>query len=40
MLPIPQYPLYSATFSLLGMKLVPYYLEEKKNWGYDVTYLI
>ena len=40
MVPIPQYPLYSATLSLLGAKLVPYYLEEEKEWGIDVIYNI
>ena len=38
MVPVPQYPLYSATLSLLGAKLVPYYLDEKKNWGVNVHY--
>lgn len=31
--PIPQYPLYSATITLYGAKLVGYYLDEKNNWG-------
>eukprot|EP01028_Stygiella_incarcerata_P008081 TRINITY_DN3421_c2_g1_i1.p1 TRINITY_DN3421_c2_g1~~TRINITY_DN3421_c2_g1_i1.p1 ORF type:complete len:509 (-),score=152.88 TRINITY_DN3421_c2_g1_i1:185-1711(-) len=39
MLPIPQYPLYSATVTLLGGKIVPYYMAEdvevegEKRWS-------
>lgn len=36
LVPIPQYPLYTATLSLLNAQLVPYYLDEEKNWGTDV----
>lgn len=36
LVPVPQYPLYSATISLLGGCLVPYYLEEAANWGLDI----
>eukprot|EP00899_Mesostigma_viride_P025552 jgi/Mesvir1/6181/Mv00869-RA.1 len=36
MCPIPQYPLYSATITLLGGTLVPYYLEEDKGWAIDM----
>ncbi|VFQ75967.1 unnamed protein product [Cuscuta campestris] len=36
LVPVPQYPLYSATISLLGGSLVPYYLEETSNWGLDI----
>jgi alanine transaminase len=32
MVPIPQYPLYSATISLYGGELVPYYLDEEREW--------
>ncbi|KZV58446.1 alanine aminotransferase [Dorcoceras hygrometricum] len=39
LVPVPQYPLYSATISLLGGSLVPYYLEETANWGLDVVNL-
>lgn len=39
LVPVPQYPLYSATISLLGGTLVPYYLEENENWGLDVNNL-
>lgn len=33
MIPIPQYPLYSATISLLGGSQLPYYLDESKGWA-------
>lgn len=33
MIPIPQYPLYSATLALLGAKEVPYYLDEANKWA-------
>ena len=36
LVPIPQYPLYTATLALLGAKCVPYYLEEDQAWGTDV----
>jgi aspartate/methionine/tyrosine aminotransferase len=32
MIPIPQYPLYSATITLLGGRQVHYYLEEESGW--------
>ncbi len=32
MIPIPQYPLYSASITLLGGRQVPYYLEERSGW--------
>ncbi|KAG1054992.1 hypothetical protein G6F46_000275 [Rhizopus delemar] len=35
MIPIPQYPLYSATLSLVDAKPVPYYLDEQNDWGLD-----
>lgn len=37
LVPIPQYPLYTATLSLLNSQCVPYYLEEHRAWGTDVT---
>ncbi|CAI0463533.1 unnamed protein product [Linum tenue] len=37
LVPVPQYPLYSAAISLFGGTLVPYYLEETANWGLDVN---
>ncbi|XP_047318808.1 glutamate--glyoxylate aminotransferase 2 [Impatiens glandulifera] len=39
LVPVPQYPLYSAAISLFGGSLVPYYLEETENWGLDITNL-
>lgn len=39
MIPVPQYPLYSATISELDAHLVPYYLDEDKNWSLDVQEL-
>ena len=33
LVPIPQYPLYTATLSVLDARCVPYYLEESKHWG-------
>lgn len=36
LVPIPQYPLYTATLSLLNARCVPYNLEEEKAWGTDV----
>ena len=35
MIPIPQYPIYSATCELLGLHQVGYYLDESKGW--DLT---
>lgn len=37
LVPIPQYPLYTATLSLLDAQCVPYNLEEEKAWGTDVS---
>jgi alanine transaminase len=39
LVPIPQYPLYSATLTLYGGTLLPYYLEEEKGWALDVAAL-
>ena len=36
MIPIPQYPLYSATIALLGGKQVDYFLDEQSNWSLKV----
>ncbi|KAF2092516.1 PLP-dependent transferase [Rhizodiscina lignyota] len=33
LVPIPQYPLYTATLSVLNARCVPYFLEEHKAWG-------
>ncbi|KAI8368781.1 pyridoxal phosphate-dependent transferase [Blakeslea trispora] len=40
MIPIPQYPLYSASLSLFGARPVPYYLEEESGWSLDVQQLV
>lgn len=39
MIPIPQYPLYSATMSLNNGVTVPYYLAEDQHWSMDVSEL-
>lgn len=36
LVPIPQYPLYTATLSLLNAQCVPYYLNEENNWSTDI----
>ncbi|XP_022129711.2 alanine aminotransferase 1 [Pieris rapae] len=33
MIPIPQYPLYSASLAEYGLELVGYYLDEERQWG-------
>jgi alanine transaminase len=33
MIPIPQYPIYSAIISRLGARQVGYFLDEEKNWA-------
>ena len=37
LVPIPQYPLYTATLSVLNATCVPYYLDESKQWGTDLS---
>lgn len=39
MVPIPQYPLYSASIELYGGTLVPYYLDEENGWALNVSEL-
>ncbi|XP_046396155.1 alanine aminotransferase 2 isoform X2 [Ischnura elegans] len=39
MVPIPQYPLYSATLSEFHMHQIGYFLDENKNWGLDICEL-
>lgn len=39
MVPIPQYPLYSASIALYGGELVPYYLDEANGWALDINEL-
>ena len=36
LIPIPQYPLYSALLTLYGGELLPYYLSEEKGWGLNI----
>ncbi|XP_078435760.1 glutamate--glyoxylate aminotransferase 2 [Wolffia australiana] len=40
LVPVPQYPLYSAAISLFGGSLVPYFLDESSNWGLDINNLL
>ncbi|ORX77647.1 PLP-dependent transferase [Basidiobolus meristosporus CBS 931.73] len=37
MIPIPQYPLYTASLALFNSRAVPYYLNEQKGWSMDTT---
>lgn len=39
MIPIPQYPLYSASLAEYNMDQVGYYLDESRNWALDVAEL-
>lgn len=39
MIPIPQYPLYSASLAEYDMDQVGYYLDESKGWSLDVAEL-
>ena len=39
MIPIPQYPLYSATLAEFNMHQIGYYLNEDKNWAMDMSEL-
>ena len=39
MVPIPQYPIYTATLTMLNASCIPYYLEEALNWGIDMQHL-
>ena len=39
LVPIPQYPLYSALTTLHNAQLVPYYLDESAGWKLTVTEL-
>ncbi|CAB4038392.1 alanine aminotransferase 1 [Paramuricea clavata] len=39
MIPIPQYPLYSATISELGAYQINYYLDEDNGWALDIKEL-
>jgi glutamate--glyoxylate aminotransferase len=37
MIPIPQYPLYSALITLNGGTQIPYFLDEAQNWALDTS---
>jgi len=37
MIPVPRYPLYSASITALGGQAIPYFLDEEKNWSTDTT---
>ena len=39
MIPIPQYPLYTATIAEYNAYGIPYYLDEKDNWSLNVDEL-
>ena len=39
MIPIPQYPLYSASLAEYNMHQIGYYLDEDKNWSLDIAEL-
>ncbi|KAI8608489.1 pyridoxal phosphate-dependent transferase [Chytriomyces sp. MP71] len=39
MIPIPQYPLYTASIALFNGTAVPYYLDEENSWGLSTTEL-
>ena len=39
MIPIPQYPLYSACLAEFNATVVPYYLNEETNWSLDLEEL-
>ncbi|KAJ1653277.1 alanine transaminase [Dispira simplex] len=39
MIPIPQYPLYTATLALYDGQPVPYYLDESNDWGMGISEL-
>ena len=39
LIPIPQYPLYTACLSYFGIVLIPYYLDEDDDWGLNIDQL-
>lgn len=39
MIPIPQYPLYTATMSLLGIPPTPYFMDEDGTWSLNINKL-
>ena len=36
MIPVPQYPLYTAVIAEFNAYAIPYYLDEEKSWGLDL----
>ncbi|VEU23736.1 DEKNAAC104848 [Brettanomyces naardenensis] len=40
LIPIPQYPLYTATIAMNNATAVPYYLNEDDDWSIDPTELV
>lgn len=39
MIPVPQYPLYSATLSEYGAYQIEYFLDEENNWALNIDEL-
>jgi len=39
MIPIPQYPLYSASLAEFGLQQIGYYLDEARGWALDIAEL-
>lgn len=39
MIPVPQYPLYSATLSEYGAYPIEYYLDENNGWALNIDEL-
>ncbi|VDM99164.1 unnamed protein product [Thelazia callipaeda] len=39
MIPIPQYPLYSASLNEFNLAQIKYYLDEERNWGLSIDEL-
>jgi len=39
LVPVPQYPIYSALITLLGGRMVEYYLDEENGWGLSIEEL-
>ncbi len=39
MIPVPQYPLYSATLSEYGAYQIGYFLDEDNNWALNIDEL-
>ncbi len=40
MIPIPQYPLYTATLAYVSATPLPYYLQESENWTLNHSVLV